>query len=243
MPAKAGIQSYKNLQEVIMEIWCDSANAKEMMRFIQQGWVTGITTNPKILSAQKISASEQIATLLECQKGPVAVQVSASSTSGMMTQAKKLHAFSSRIIVKIPMIPMGIEAIPPLQALQIPILATAVFAAEQFLLAAKMGVTYVAPYLYHMEQQGIDAKAELIMMQEMIRHYGFTTKVMAASIQDVNVIKEVAALGVGAMTLTPTTLTAWFENPKTIEGTTMLNEAWRDFAPQYAGQLFNQDEK
>lgn len=222
-----------------MEIWCDSADAQVVADFARGGWLTGVTTNPKILSAQKILASRQIAALLDAQKGALAVQVSATSTEGMLVQAKNLHALSARIIVKIPMTPRGIIAIPELRAHGISTLATAVFGAEQFLLAAKMKVDYVAPYLHQMEQQGISSLEELAVMQEIKKHFGFTTKIMAASIQNIEMIKKIASLGIDAMTLTPSCLMQWMENNYSIVSTKRLNEAWGNFARQYGGDLFS----
>ncbi len=222
-----------------MEIWCDSADAHVAMSFAREGWLAGITTNPKILSAQKVMAEEQIAALLDAQQGLVAVQVSASSTEAMLAQAKKLRGLSTRILVKIPMTPMGIKAIPQLREHGIPTLATAVFGAEQFLLAAQMKVDYVAPYLYQMEQQGIPSMEELAMMQEIKQRYRFTTKIMAASIQDIQIIKKIAKLGIDALTLTPACLNRWMENDYSITSTKTLNEAWEPFAKDYAGELFS----
>lgn len=223
-----------------MEIWCDSAQPEIVTTFAQFGWITGVTTNPKILSMQPVSVSEQIDELLEIQQGFLAVQVVATTSEGMLKQAKRLHALSSRIIVKIPMVAEGIKAISLLQEAKIPTLATAVFGADQFLLAAKMQVDYVAPYLSQMQQHNIDIFAELAMMQEMIQHYGFTTKVMAAGIEEAQQIKKLATLGIAAITLPPHCLLDWIESdPLTLAGTQSLNAAWAPFAKQYAHPLFS----
>ncbi len=225
-----------------MEIWCDSADLNEMSAIIEGGWIQGITTNPKILSSQPLPASGQIASLLDAQSGRVAVQVTATTEHEMLTQAKRLYALSERVLVKIPMTPMGINALAKLKILSIPTLATAVFGADQFCLAAKLGAEYVAPYCHQMSQQDIDPIAEITFMQEMIKHYGFKTKVMAASIQDPCMIKKLASLGVASITLTPACLIKWCENAFTIASTKSLNEAWAPFAKQYAGMLFHEEE-
>lgn len=222
-----------------MEIWCDSAQAEVIVPLTKQGWLTGITTNPKILSTQALPAQQQITRLLEIQAGMVAVQVTATNEKDMLAQAQRLHAFNPRLMIKIPVTAIGLKVISQLTMQDIPVLATAVFGAEQFLLAAKMGVHYVAPYLHHMRQQGIDVFEELMLMQQMIHHYGFTTKVMAASIQDHQEIKNLAKLGIAAATLTPACLLEWLQtHPFTLEGTKALNEAWQPFAKEYAGALF-----
>ncbi len=225
-----------------MEIWCDSAELNEISAIIEGGWIKGITTNPKILSSQAIPASKQIASLLDAQTGRVAVQVTATTEQEMFSQAKRLYALSERILVKIPMTPSGINVLAKLKTVAIPTLATAVFSADQFCLAANLGVEYVAPYCHQMNQQGIDPIAEIALMQEMIKHYGYKAKVMAASIQEFNMIKTLAGLGVASITLTPPSLIKWSENTFTIASTKNLNEAWAPFAKQYAGMLFHEEE-
>lgn len=220
-----------------MEIWCDGA-CSQSMALLKQGWLTGVTTNPKILSLQNVSAKSQLAQLLKVQSGPVAAQVTAQTSEAMLAQAKKLHAMSERIVVKIPFIPEGIAIIPELVKQKIPCLATAVFSADQFLLASLMKVDYVAPYLNQMTLVGIDAIEEVKLMQAMIAHYGFKTKVMAASIQENHLIKILANLGVASMTLTPARILSWLENKDSLNSTQRLNEAWSQGGPILAGDLF-----
>src|SRR5579872_2767421 len=225
-----------------MEIWFDSADATLIAPLAQQGWITGVTTNPRILSAQAMDASRQIAQLLEVQQGSLAVQVTAADDKGMVAQARRLHALSDRIVVKVPMTQMGIKAIPELTKSKIPTLATAVFNAEQFLLAATMGVQYVAPYMTQMANHGIDVFAEIEAMQEMIHYYGFKTKVMAASISSVQDVKKAAQLGVAAATLFPPRFNEWLAtHTLTGEFTKAFDECWVPFAKQYAGELFKSD--
>ncbi len=220
-----------------MEIWCDGA-CSHSIALLKQGWLTGVTTNPKILSLQNQSAKNQLAQLLEVQSGPVAAQVTAQTSEAMLAQAKKLHAMSERIVVKIPFIPEGIAIIPELVKQKIPSLATAVFSADQFLLASLMKVDYVAPYLNQMTLAGIDAIEEVKLMQAMIAHYGFKTKVMAASIQENHLIKILANLGVASMTLTPARILSWLENKDSLNSTQRLNEAWSQGGLTLAGDLF-----
>ncbi|MBI2792614.1 MAG: hypothetical protein HYX61_11710 [Gammaproteobacteria bacterium] len=223
-----------------MEIWCDSAQVDAVACFAQHGWLHGVTTNPKILSSNLSPAALQIAKLLEVQAGPVAVQVSATTEEGMLMQAKKLHGYSQRLLIKIPMTSVGIKVLAQLKSMGIPTLATGVFSAEQFLLAAKLGADYVAPYLHQMNKQGIDAIEELSLMQDGIRHYHLSTKVMAASIQDLCIIKNLISLGVNSVTLTPACLNAWIENTYTNDATKTLNEAWEQFPKQFHSDLFSE---
>jgi transaldolase len=222
-----------------MEIWYDGADAAEISSVASHGWLTGITTNPRILSATPMDAQRQIAQLLDCQSGPVAVQVTATDESGMLLQADRLHALSSRIVIKVPVTSTGFKVISQLVKLKIPTLATAVVNAEQFLLSATMGVQYVAPYLSQMERHGIDPFSEIEKMQTMIKHYSFSTKVMAASLQSMKDIINSARLGVGAATLPPARICEWMKtHALTDKFIDAFDECWAPFALQYAGHLF-----
>jgi len=221
-----------------MEIWYDGADTAGIARLAQQGWIKGVTTNPRILSTKPIDPQKQIAELLDCQLGPLAVQVTALDQEGIIKQAKRLHELSSRIVVKVPVTTEGLQAIPTLLQLRIPTLATAVFSAEQFLLVATMGVHYIAPYVSHMQRHGMDAMAEIAAMQTLIQHYGFKTKVMVASLPSMQEVMASAKLGVHAATLHPARIYEWFKtHPLTDKFTQAFAECWEPFAKDYDSEL------
>lgn len=123
---------------------------------------------------------------------------------------------------------------------QLPTLATAVFSAEQFLIAAKMDVDYVAPYLSHMTRLGLDSVAILAQMQDMIQQYGFKTKVMAASLLSLQEINVIAELGVAAITLPEKCLTEWIDTQAlTGNAIKMFDKPWADYIQKFPDPLFN----
>lgn len=227
----------------MMEIWFDGANPAQITDLANQGWITGVTTNPKILSSRPIDVTSQIQALLACQTGPLAVQITARDEQGMITQAQRLQALNKRIIVKVPVTTVGLKVIPALVNANIPTLATAVFNTEQFLLAAKMGVQYVAPYLSQMNRHGIDAFSEITLMQSIKNQYHFKTKLMIASIQDIRDVTKAASIGINAATLSPACLNLWLSGHElTQKFTEMFEEHFSPFARQYAGDLFVPDD-
>lgn len=187
-----------------MEIWLDSCDIHAIKSACKFNIVYGVTTNPSILSKTKEDPKVIISALLEIQNGPVAVQVVAKESDAMIQQALALNAFSSRIIVKVPVTKEGLVAMTAISQEYVPVMATAVFHPHQALLAALAGADYVAPYLGRMYDVGIDAHAALKEMQTIYRHYNFKTKILAAAIKTSGQIMNCAEMGISAVTLKET---------------------------------------
>lgn len=184
-----------------MEIWLDTCDSQSIEAACQLGIIHGITTNPSILAGAHADPEKVINTLLDLQDGPVAVQITAAASDEMIRRAMALHAFSDRIIVKLPVTQQGLIAIKALSQEEVCTMATAVFQPSQALLAALAGADYVAPYLGRMFDAGIDAQAALQSMVTIYRQYGFKTKILAAAIKTTDQIIACAEMGISAVTL------------------------------------------
>lgn len=222
-----------------MEIWCDTANIELIKEVASLDISTGVTTNPIIFSEPQRAVQPLLQDLLEAQQGWVAVQTTKTTANAMLEEAKRLHDFSNRIIVKVPMIKEGIKAMAAMQRAHIPTLATAVFRTEQMLLAAKIGVDYVAPYLSHMTKQGLDSLAILTQMQTIIEQHNFKTKIMAASLGALQDLNTFAALGLGAVTVPERYLTEWLSTDRlTQNALQMFEQPWTSYITAHPDPLF-----
>lgn len=192
----------------IMEIWCDSANKDLITKYLEIG-INGITTNPKLLNLQNSAAELAIQKLLSIPYLPIAVQLTASNPQDMLKQALLLRDLSGRIHVKVPVTEQGITVIARLIRQSVPVIATCVFSSAQALMAFRLGVEYVAPYVSKMQKETGKALASLAQMQTMIDNYGFKTKILAASVHDLDTITELACMNIAAMTLSPGCLDKW----------------------------------
>lgn len=184
-----------------MEIWLDTCDSNTIKAAVQFGIIHGITTNPSLLAATHEDPEKVIINLLELQDGPVAVQITAINSDEMIKRALALHAFSDRIIIKLPVVQQGLIAIKKLAEEGVSTIATAVFHPTQALLAALAGADYVAPYLGRMFDAGIEAQASLQSMVTIYRQHGFKTKILAAAIKTTDQIIACAEMGVSAVTL------------------------------------------
>jgi TalC/MipB family fructose-6-phosphate aldolase len=184
-----------------MEIWLDTLDADRIQAAAVQGILHGVTTNPSLLANSPERPIEALNQLLKLQRGPVAVQVTAHTTDDMIREASQLREQSERFVIKIPATPAGLAAIRCLSADHIPTMATAIFHPNQVLLAATAGAHYAAPYLKRMAAYGQEAFEELAFMQQIIDDYRFSTKIIAASIADIQVVHYCLALRVAAITM------------------------------------------
>lgn len=183
-----------------MEIWLDSINAKFIQKAKEMGILHGVTTNPSLL-ANSEDKQKTIQSLFDLQDGPVTVQVTSKIASEMITQGLALEELSEKMIVKIPVTQEGLKAIHALSAKGVETMATVIFTYEQYLLAAKAGAVYAAPYYSAMVNAGLNVEDIISRMCYMRDRYGFPTKILAASLQTLDQIKTCIDLGVDAITL------------------------------------------
>lgn len=181
-----------------MELWLDTIDFELIEKSTKLLNITGVTTNPTILSGSKLSAMDTINKLLKIQSGKVAVQVIANNFDDMVAEAKMIAAFDSRIIVKIPVNNNGLTAIKILAECGIKTMATAIFETRQVLLSAFAGATYAAPYFGRIKS---DNYAVLSDMLDVIDSNNYPLKIIAAAIQNKEQIVNIAKLGSHAITI------------------------------------------
>lgn len=184
-----------------MEIWLDTCDIQAITKANAYGIVYGVTTNPSLLGKVAQDPEKVINELLDAQDGPVAVQVTADDADEIIRRAVALHAFSDRLIVKVPVTGQGLIAIKQLSDKGISIMATAAFHTHQAFLAAQAGAVYVAPYVGRMIVSGIDAFNTLREILRIYKAYNYQTKVIAAALQTVEQITACAEIGVPAVTI------------------------------------------
>ncbi|CDZ80336.1 putative transaldolase [Candidatus Rubidus massiliensis] len=183
-----------------MEIWLDSVNLEFIQKVNKLGIMTGVTTNPTLLSKTK-DPLKIIERILQIQPGPVTVQVTASHAEEMSLQGTRLQEISPNIIVKIPCTEEGLKAIKDLSENKVNTMGTAIFNTRQALLCALAGAKYVAPYLSHMQQEEPNVWSVLETMFHMTRNYKLNTKILVAAVQNLEQFDQCSAIGLPAITL------------------------------------------
>lgn len=189
-----------------MELWLDTTDEQLILDASEMGVLTGVTTNPSILSKAGKPPDVVLRKLLDIQTGYVAAQVTADDLPSMLKQAERLDKLDSnhRVLIKIPALGDGFKAIALLKKQGIKTLATTVFETKQLILSALAGASYIAPYFNRIENlRGASGHALSILkeMQEIINVQRYPIKIMAAAIHSTQQYCDCARVGVGAITV------------------------------------------
>ncbi len=208
-----------------MEIWLDTIDLAVINDAAKVGIIAGVTTNPSILS-KATNVGKTLEKLLGLQQGPVAAQVTSSNAKDMIEEGRKIASYSERMIVKVPMNKEGLITIKQLVSENIPVLGTSILFPQQALLATVLGTSYISPYFSHMGD-GETAIDLLRIMVEILKKSNGPTKMLAASLREVQHIINCALLGVEAVTIKPDLFEKLVSNHPSVEGFLLkFNSEW-----------------
>jgi TalC/MipB family fructose-6-phosphate aldolase len=214
-----------------MELILDTADATAVKHLDEQLSISGVTTNPTIITRSGKTpeevASHMIAILRPEQK--FFMQVIANDTAGIIDDAHKIKALQTvngpEMCVKIPVSSEGYRAMRELATEDITILATAIYSADQGFLAAMNGVSYLAPYVNRMDNYG-DGVREVSDLLTMLTKAQLNTRVCAASFKNVRQVHELIKAGVHAVTVDPSIIYAMMGHTGTAVAVREFSEAW-----------------
>ena len=186
-----------------MEIFIDTGIIDEIKKAWDLGVIDGVTTNPTLIAKTGKKQEEVITEIASIVKGPISAEVISTDFEGMISEAKDLKEISKDVVIKLPMTPEGIKACKWCTANEIKTNVTLVFSVNQAFLAAKAGATYVSPFIGRLDDNGHDGMALIEEIRTMIDNYGFTTKILAASIRHATHVRDCLLVGadVGTMPL------------------------------------------
>ena len=209
-----------------MKIFLDSANIDSIRRYNDMGVLDGITTNPTLLSKEQGSPEEIMKTIVDMVSGPVSLEVIGTESGQMIEEAHNLKKYGQNVVVKIPMIPEGLKALRTLSGERICTNVTLVFSANQALLAAKAGATYVSPFIGRLDDIGHDGMAVVKSIVSIFRNYQLKTKVLVASIRHPVHVVQAAEIGADVVTLPPDILGKMMKHPLTDKGLEAFLSDW-----------------
>ncbi len=213
-----------------MKIFLDTANIDEIRKGVELGVIDGVTTNPTLISKEQgIRFEDRIVEICNLVRGPVSAEVTALDCAGMIEQARKLAQLSEFVVVKIPMTPDGIKAVKTLSAEGIKTNVTLIFSANQALLAAKAGATYVSPFVGRVDDNGNDGVRLLEEIMTIYDNYGFETEVIAASIRHPMHVVQAAMIGVDIATIPYNVFEKMFVHPLTDVGIERFMKDWEKY--------------
>jgi len=209
-----------------MQFFVDSADITQIRLISELGLLDGVTTNPSLILKSGRKIYEVISEICALVTGPVSVEVVASDCNQMLIEASKLLKIAPNICIKLPLTFEGLKACKKLSSQNIQTNMTLCFAANQALLAAKAGATFVSPFIGRLDdvgQNGLDLISEIRTIYD---NYGFKTQILAASIRSVNHVQECALRGADVATTPPVIIYELINHPLTTKGLEIFNNDW-----------------
>ncbi len=210
-----------------MDFFLDTADIQEIETGLELGMVDGVTTNPSLIAKQGKSYLPTVQAIAELVPGPVSGEVLATDYEGMLEEGRRLAGLAPNVVVKLPLGPAGLRAVRNLDEAGIKTNVTLCFSANQALLAAKAGATYISPFVGRLDDIGQDGMVLIDEIVTIYRHYDFDTKVLVASVRHPIHVSQAAQMGAEVVTLPYKTLQQLYRHPLTDLGLAGFLADWQ----------------
>jgi transaldolase len=210
-----------------MKIFLDTANIESIEKYNELGVVDGITTNPTLLSKEKGNPIKIMKKIVEIMNGPVSLEVVAIDFDKMLEESLKLAKYGENVVVKIPMTMDGLKVVHALTKKGIKTNVTLIFSANQALLAAKAGATYVSPFIGRLDDIGSEGLNLVSEIVQIFASYDISTQLLVASVRHPLHVIEAAKMGADVVTLPPDILDKMIRHPLTDKGLDSFLSDWK----------------
>lgn len=198
-----------------MEFFIDTGDINEIKTAYSWGFVDGVTTNPSLVAKTGKNQKELIKEIAEIVDGPISAEVISTDAEGMIKEGMELAKIHKNVVIKIPMTKDGMIACKHFTKNNVKTNVTLVFSANQALLAAKNGATYVSPFVGRLDDVGQTGMELIQEIRTIFNNYGMETKILAASLRHSQHVKEAALVGSDTATIPFKVLEGLFAHPLT----------------------------
>ena len=213
-----------------MKFFLDTADTKQIEEVKRMGILDGITTNPTLLYKEHErtgkSIDETMHAICDAVDGPVNLEVTATDASGIIEEGRDLRKYGDNVVVKIPMGKEGIQAVKILSGEKIKTNVTLIFSPLQALLAAKVGATYVCPFIGRLDDISRDGMELVENIINIFDNYEYTTEILVASVRHPMHIFEAGISGADIVTIPFSVIEKLFEHPLTDIGIQKFLDDW-----------------
>jgi transaldolase len=210
-----------------MEFFIDTAMVDEIKEASSWGIVDGVTTNPTKLAQAGRPFMEVVEEICQMLDGPVSVEAVSTQADQILDEARKLAALGENIVVKVPLIKEGIKAVKVLSEEGIKTNVTLNFSPSQALVAAKVGATYVSPFVGRLDEISHHGMELAQQIKAIYDNYDFKTKIIVAAARHPLHVLEAALIGADVTTMTFEIMENLFKHPLTDVGLEMFLEDWK----------------
>ena len=212
-----------------MKFFIDTANVDDIRKANDMGVICGVTTNPSLIAKEGRDFNEVIKEITSIVDGPISGEVKATTVDaeGMIKEGREIAAIHPNMIVKIPMTIEGLKAVKVLSSEGIKTNVTLIFSANQALLAARAGATYVSPFLGRLDDissPGIELIEDIV---QIFSNYDIDTEIIAASIRNTVHVTECALAGADIATVPYAVIEQMTKHPLTDQGIVKFQEDYR----------------
>lgn len=209
-----------------MKFFVDTAEVNDIKELINFGLLDGVTTNPSLIAKSGRDFKEVIAELCTLTETPVSAEVAALDTAGMIAEGEHLAAIADNVVVKLPLTLDGLRACAHFKREGIKTNVTLCFSPNQALLVAKVGATYVSPFIGRLDDINLDGADLIRDIRNIYDNYGIETEIIAASVRSPNHITEVALAGSDIATIPPSVIRKLVMHPLTDTGIEKFLNDW-----------------
>ncbi|HKL69885.1 fructose-6-phosphate aldolase [Salibaculum sp.] len=201
-----------------MKFFVDTADVDAIRELHALGMVDGVTTNPSLIMKSGRDILEVTREICDLVEGPVSAEVVATEAEAMIAEGRKLAAIADNIAVKVPLTWDGLKACKALTDEGKMVNVTLCFSANQALLAAKAGATFISPFIGRLDDLNLDGLDLIEDIRTIYDTYGFDTQILAASIRSANHMSDCAKLGADVATAPPAVIHKMAEHVLTDKG-------------------------
>jgi len=209
-----------------MKFFVDTADIDAIKELHALGMVDGVTTNPSLIMKSGRDIKEVTAEICDLVDGPVSAETVALDADGMIAEGHELKKIADNIAVKVPMTWEGLKACKALSDEGHMVNVTLCFSANQALLAAKAGATFVSPFIGRLDDLNIDGMELISDIREIYDNFAFDTQILAASIRTANHMSEAAKIGADVATAPPSVIQAMVKHVLTDKGIESFLADW-----------------
>ncbi|MDD2655377.1 MAG: fructose-6-phosphate aldolase [Candidatus ainarchaeum sp.] len=207
-----------------MKFFLDTADVGKIRAAVEMGMCDGVTTNPTIIMKSGRGQKEVVQEIAAIVPGPVSVEGISEDADGMVREGAEFSKWAKNIVVKVPMTKEGLKAVKILEKKGIRTNVTLVFSANQALLAAKAGASYVSPFVGRLDDISEDGMQLIYDIMEVFCNYEFKTEVIVASVRDPVHVLDAAKAGAHVATVPPDVFEKLFRHPLTDKGIAQFKE-------------------
>jgi transaldolase len=210
-----------------MKFFVDTADVTEIKELAEAGLLDGVTTNPTLVAKSGRAFKDVIAEICRIVEGPVSAEVTALDSAGMVREGQELRKIAKNVTVKVPLTIDGLKACKTLTGDGAMVNVTLCFSANQALLAAKAGATFISPFVGRLDDIHMEGMELISEIRQIYDNYGFDTEILVASVRSANHVKQAALIGADVVTAPPAVLKALAKHPLTDKGIEMFMADWK----------------